>query len=91
MAELQKAVTLAERRAIDTVAGERIKMERLLIEASRNKTLMGNSSDDSIATTLASGKCESEAKQPQENQASSSTYSIVIDLNDASSTSCGKV
>ena len=33
MAEMQKAVTLAERRALDSVASERIKMERLLMEA----------------------------------------------------------
>ena len=33
MVEMQKAVTLAERRALDSVMSERIKMERLLMEA----------------------------------------------------------
>ena len=33
MAEMQRAVTLAERRALDSVTNERMKMERLLIEA----------------------------------------------------------
>lgn len=35
MAELQRAVALAERRAIESVAGERLKMELLLESASK--------------------------------------------------------
>ena len=33
MAEMQRAVTLAEKRALDSVTTERIRMERLLLEA----------------------------------------------------------
>ena len=33
MAELQRAVAMAERRAIESVAGERIKMERIIVES----------------------------------------------------------
>ena len=36
MAELQRAVALAERRALESVAGERLKMERLIMESTRN-------------------------------------------------------
>lgn len=35
MAELQKAVAMAERRAMDLVANERIKMERIISAASK--------------------------------------------------------
>ena len=33
MAELQKAVAMAERRAVESVASERLKMERLILES----------------------------------------------------------
>ena len=40
MSELQRAVALAERRAFESVAGERFKME-LLMESSKNKAVKG--------------------------------------------------
>ena len=36
VAEVQKAMALAEKRALDSVSGERIKMERILMEANNN-------------------------------------------------------
>ena len=50
MSEMQKAVTLAERRALDSVAGERIKMERLLMEAA---SVSGASTSISSTSTAA--------------------------------------
>ena len=43
MAEMQRAVTLAERRALDSVTNERMKMERLLIEAASVAGVPANS------------------------------------------------
>ena len=50
MSEMQKAVTLAERRALDSVAGERIKMERLLMEAASVSGASTSISSTSTAT-----------------------------------------
>ena len=50
MSEMQKAVTLAERRALDSVASERIKMERLLMEAA---SVSGTSTSISSTSTAA--------------------------------------
>ena len=36
VAEVQKAMALAEKRALDSVAEERVKMERILIETNNN-------------------------------------------------------
>ena len=59
MAEMQRAVTLAERRALDSVANERIKMERLLIEAaSMSGVPSGSISSTSNITTNLSRKQE---------------------------------
>ena len=59
MAEMQRAVTLAERRALDSVTNERIKMERLLIEAaSMSGVPSGSISSTSNITTNLSRKQE---------------------------------
>ena len=42
MAEMQRAVTLAERRALDSVTCERIKMEKLLLEAASVSGVSGS-------------------------------------------------
>ena len=47
MAEMQRAVTLAERRALDSVTSERIKMERLLMEAASVSGVSGSISSTS--------------------------------------------
>ena len=47
MAEMQRAVTLAERRALDSVTSERIKMERLLMEAASVSRVSGSISSTS--------------------------------------------
>ena len=57
MAEMQRAVTLAERRALDSVTNERIKMERLLIEAaSMSGVPSGSISSTSSISTSSSRK-----------------------------------
>ena len=57
MAEMQRAVTLAERRALDSVTNERIKMERLLIEAASVAGVpAGSISSTSTITTSSSRK-----------------------------------
>jgi hypothetical protein len=48
VAEVQKAMALAEKRALESVAGERIKMERILMEANNNRKF--NPEDISGAT-----------------------------------------
>ena len=59
MAEMQRAVTLAERRALDSVTNERIKMERLLIEAtSMSGVPSGSLTSTSNITTNLSRKQE---------------------------------
>ena len=44
VAEVQKAMALAEKRALDSVAEERVKMERILIETNNNNNNNNNSS-----------------------------------------------
>ena len=59
MAEMQRAVTLVERRALDSVTNERIKMERLLIEAaSMSGVPSGSLTSTSNITTNLSRKQE---------------------------------
>ena len=45
VAEVQKAMALAEKRALDSVSGERIKMERILMEANNNNNNSNNISN----------------------------------------------
>ena len=56
MAEMQRAVTLAERRALDSVANERIKMERLLIEAASISGASSGSISSTSTVTLNSSR-----------------------------------
>ena len=51
MAEMQRAVTVAERRALESVTNERIKMERLLMEAASASGTSASISSTSSGTT----------------------------------------
>ncbi len=42
MAEVQKAMALAEKRALDSVTEERVKMERILLETNNNNNNNNN-------------------------------------------------
>lgn len=53
MAELQRAVAMAERRAIESVAGERIKMERIIRESATAAAAMA-----ATANSTKNGKIE---------------------------------
>ncbi len=53
MAELQRAVAMAERRALDSVAGERIKMELLLETAAHAQQAKRISAAAAVATAAA--------------------------------------
>ena len=57
MAELQRAVAMAERRAIESVAGERIKMERIIVESATAAAAMAASKvrDEGGLTATRSG------------------------------------
>jgi hypothetical protein len=56
MVEMQRAVTLAERRALESVASERIKMERLLMEAASVSRVSGSISSTSSMGNIKSRK-----------------------------------
>ena len=56
MAEMQRAVTLAERRALDSVTSERIKMERLLMEAASVSRVSASISSTSSMGNIKSRK-----------------------------------
>ena len=68
MAELQRAVAMAERRAIESVAGERIKMERMIVESATAAAAMAAASQASAAPTTAS-------TAPAASTSSSSSFS----------------
>ena len=57
MAELQRAVAMAERRAIESVAGERIKMERMIVESATAAAALA-ASQQAAASTAASTRGE---------------------------------
>ena len=48
VAEVQKAMALAEKRALDSVAEERVKMERILIETNNNNNNNNKFNSDSV-------------------------------------------
>ncbi len=67
MAELQRAVALAERRAIESVAGERIKMERMIMESATAAAAMAATAASSATTAgTKNGKVETSALKKQD-------------------------
>jgi hypothetical protein len=60
-------MALAEKRALDSVAGERIKMERILLEANNNNNI--NSSSSNINRKQSSENLELTDTQPASERA----------------------
>ena len=59
MAELQRAVAMAERRAIESVAVEKIKMERMIVESATAAAAMAASQAATTATAPATASTSS--------------------------------
>jgi hypothetical protein len=80
VAEVQKAMALAEKRALDSVAEERIKMERILMEATNNNNNnnnSGNSNNKYTSETL--GHSENVEQAAKDQVGDTSSESITVD------------
>lgn len=73
MTELQRAVAMAEQRAIESVASERLKMERLLLETTAAAAARKSRADEESRERERDKARRAAARPPAEAQASSAT------------------
>ena len=72
MAELQRAVAMAERRAIESVAVEKIKMERMIVESATAAAAMAASQAAATTATAAPATASTSSSSPEAKAAATS-------------------
>ena len=73
MAELQRAVAMAERRAIESVAVEKIKMERMIVESATAAAAMAASQAAATTATAAPATASTSSSSPEAKAAAATS------------------